>query len=318
MDGSGSLNNRWWKEETVGVVTGANKGIGYAIVHQLAEHGICVILTARDEERGKAAIKRLNDEGFHNVVFHQLDVQDEKSIQALVNWVKEKYGKLDILVNNAAISGLEIDYDILKANNANPTQFFTSLGNTMEGMSETYEMGKECIDINYYGTKRMVEAFLPLLKLASEGGGRIVNVSSRAGVLEYIPSQTLRQQLSNLNDLTEEKIDVFLHNFLKDFQQGLLESNGWPVRHPAYFISKAVLNAYTRLLALQHSDLYVNCVHPGFVKTDMNFNAGKLSIDQGAKGPVKLALHPLGSPSGQYYDQTEIGSFDILPKVVGL
>ncbi|XP_059067999.1 (+)-neomenthol dehydrogenase-like isoform X2 [Cryptomeria japonica] len=318
MDGSGSLNNRWWKEETVGVVTGANKGIGYAIVHQLAENGICVILTARDEERGKAAVKTLNDQGFHNVVFHQLDVQDESSIQAFANWVKEKYGKLDILINNAAVLGLAIDYDILKANNSDPAKFFTSLDITMEGISDTYEMAKECIEINYYGTKRMVEAFLPLLKLASEGGGRIVNVSSRAGVLEYIPSETLRQQLSNLNGLTEERIDVFLHNFLKDFQQGLLKSNGWPIRYPAYYISKAALNAYTRLLALQHSDLYVNCVHPGFVKTDMNFKIGRLPIDEGAKGPVMLALHPLGSPSGQYYDQTEIGSFDILPKVEGL
>ncbi|XP_057823952.2 (+)-neomenthol dehydrogenase isoform X5 [Cryptomeria japonica] len=174
---------RWWKEDTVGVVTGANKGIGYAIVRQLAENGICVILTARDEERGKAAAKTLSDEGFHNVVFHQLDVQDESSIQAFSNWVKEKYGKLDILVNNAGISGLEINYDILKANNTDPTKLITS-GGTIEGISESYEKAEECIDINYYGTKRMVEALLPLLKLASEGGGRIVNMTSRAGVLE--------------------------------------------------------------------------------------------------------------------------------------
>lgn len=80
------------------VVTGANKGIGYAIVRQLAKHGIRVILTARDEERGKAAAKSLNDEGFHNIVFHQVDVQDEKSIHLFANWMKEHYGKLDILV----------------------------------------------------------------------------------------------------------------------------------------------------------------------------------------------------------------------------
>ncbi|XP_057823951.2 (+)-neomenthol dehydrogenase isoform X3 [Cryptomeria japonica] len=317
MDHSESLNKRWWKEDTVGVVTGANKGIGYAIVRQLAENGICVILTARDEERGKAAAKTLSDEGFHNVVFHQLDVQDESSIQAFSNWVKEKYGKLDILVNNAGISGLEINYDILKANNTDPTKLITS-GGTIEGISESYEKAEECIDINYYGTKRMVEALLPLLKLASEGGGRIVNMTSRAGVLEYIPSKILRQQLSNINDLTEERIDVFLQIFLKDYQKGLLKRNGWPILHSTYFISKATLNAYTCLLALQHPDLYVNCVHPGFVKTNMSLNVGSLSIDEGAKGPVILALLPLGSPSGQYYDQTEIASFDSLSKIDGL
>lgn len=108
------------------VVTGANKGIGYAIVHQLAEHGICVILTARDEERGMAATKALNEQGFHNVVFHQLDVHDENSIHTLANWVKQKYGKLDILVNNAAVIGLEIDYDIARANKSNPIMLFVS------------------------------------------------------------------------------------------------------------------------------------------------------------------------------------------------
>ncbi|XP_057823930.2 LOW QUALITY PROTEIN: (+)-neomenthol dehydrogenase [Cryptomeria japonica] len=317
MDSSESLNKRWWKEGTVGVVTGANKGIGYAVVHQLAEHGIHVILTARDEERGKAAVKTLNDEGFHNVVFHQLDVHDESSIQAFANWMNEKHGKLDILVNNAAISGLTIDYDIVKKNKSNPTMLFTPPGSTVEGISETYEMAKECIEINYYGTKRMVEAFLPLLKLASEGGGRIVNVTSRAGVLEYIPSMTLRQQLSNLHDLTEDKIDAFLQKFLKDFKKGMLKINGWPISYSAYFVSKAAQNAYTRLLAHQHPDMYINCVHPGFVKTDLNVDVGKLSIDEGAKGPVMVALHPPGSPSGQYYDETEIGDFNVLPKTDG-
>lgn len=194
----------------------------------------------------------------------------------------------------------------------------TSPERTVKGISESYEKAKECIEINYYGTKKMVEAFLPLMKHASEGGGRIVNVSSRAGVLEFIPSEALRQQLSNLNDLTEDKIDAFLQEYLKDFEHGLLKSNGWPVKRSAYFISKAAVNAYTRLLALQHPDLYVNCVHPGFISTDINLNAGTLSTDEGAKGPVMLALLPKGSPSGQYYDQTKIASFDVLPKVEGL
>ncbi|KAH9295772.1 hypothetical protein KI387_039360 [Taxus chinensis] len=266
MDSSEAPNQRWWNEDTVAVVTGANKGIGFAIVRQLAEHGIRVILTARDEERGNTAAKNLNQQGFHNVVFHQLDVNDGISVHGFANWMKDNYGKLDILVNNAAISGLAIDYDILKANKSNPTQLFNPPGNKVEGISETYEMAKECIDINYYGTKRMVEAVLPLLKLAGEGGGRIVNVSSRAGVLE--PTSFLRL----LSMLTLD----FLHG--------------------------------------EHPHMYVNCVHPGFVNTDLNFNVGKLSIDEGSQGPVMVALLPPGSSSGQYYDETEMASFYVLPK----
>ncbi|KAH9295771.1 hypothetical protein KI387_039359, partial [Taxus chinensis] len=303
----------WWNEDTLVVVTGANKGIGFAIVRQLAENGIRVILTARDGERGKAAAMKINEQGFHNVVFHQLDVKDAISVQGFAKWVTEHYGKLDILVNNAGMSGVAIDYNILNTDKTNLSRLFTHPGSKIEGMSETYESSKECFEINYYGTKRMVEAVLPLLKLAGEGGGRIVNVSSIAGVLEYIPNETLRQQLSNLHDLSEEKIDGFVLRFLKDFQQGLVKIEGWPHSFSAYFVSKAAVNAYTRILADQHPDMYINCVHPGFVMTDMSFNIGKLSTDEGAKGPVMVALLPPGSPSGQYYDEMEIASFYDLP-----
>ncbi|KAH9295768.1 hypothetical protein KI387_039356, partial [Taxus chinensis] len=274
MDNSEASNQRWWNEDTVAVVTGANKGIGFAIVRQLAEHGIRVILTARDEERGNTAANNLNQQGFHNVVFHQLNVKDDISVQGFANWMKDNYGKLDILVNNAGISGLAIDYDILNANKAKFTLLYTHPGSKVEGISETHESTKECIDINYYGTKRMVEAVLPLLKLAGEGGGRIVNVSSSAGVLEHIPNENIRQQLNNFHDLSEEKIDAILQSFLTDFQQGLLKIKGWPLTISGYFVSKAAVNAYTRILAQKHPHMYVNCVNPGFVSTDMNLNMG--------------------------------------------
>lgn len=300
------MENRWWTTETKAVVTGAQRGIGFAIARKLASKGLHVILTDRDREGGSAAIKTLNDAGFDNVVFYQLDVQDGMAVHEFANWVKQQYGELDILVNNAGILGLSIDYDILKANQADPVQIFH--GHTVEGISENCEMAKKCIDTNYYGTKRMVEALLPLLK----AGGRIVNVSSRAGLLQLFPTETLRQELSDLSNLTEDKIETFLERFLKDFQQGLVKSNGWPYPFSAYCVSKAAINAYTRLLAQQHDEFYVNCVHPGNVKTDITFNKGVLSTDEGAEGPVMLALLPPGSPSGHYYNKKEIASFYFL------
>ncbi len=80
------------------VVTGANKGTGLEIVRQLAE-GITVVLTARDETRGKEALESLKSQELHNVNFHPLDVASQESILALADWLRKTYGGIDILVS---------------------------------------------------------------------------------------------------------------------------------------------------------------------------------------------------------------------------
>lgn len=82
----------------VAVVTGANKGIGLETVRQLCREGVTVILTARDEKRGKDATASLHESGFTNVVFHQLDVRDPASVASLAKFIKHEFNKLDILV----------------------------------------------------------------------------------------------------------------------------------------------------------------------------------------------------------------------------
>lgn len=86
------------------VVTGGNKGIGFEVCRQLASKGIVVILTSRNEKRGMEAVERLKEFGVADyVVFHQLDVMDVSSIAAAVEFIKTKYGKLDILVSGKNI-----------------------------------------------------------------------------------------------------------------------------------------------------------------------------------------------------------------------
>lgn len=80
------------------VVTGANKGIGLEIVRQLASLGVTVVLTARNETRGRDATRRLHQIGLSNVIFHQLDVLDSLSIQSLAMFIQQEFGRLDILV----------------------------------------------------------------------------------------------------------------------------------------------------------------------------------------------------------------------------
>ncbi|KAM3202253.1 hypothetical protein P3L10_029877 [Capsicum annuum] len=70
---------------------------------------------------------------------------------------------------------------------------------------------------------------------------------------------------------------------------------------PAYSISKVSLNAYTRILARRYPKMCINCVHPGYVNTDINWHTGTMPVEEGAEGPVKLALLPDGGPTGCYF-----------------
>lgn len=80
------------------MVTGGNKGIGLEVCRQVAQNGITVILTARDEARGAAAVKKLRDLGLSSVIFHQLEVTDAGSVTQLAGFLKNRFGKLDVLV----------------------------------------------------------------------------------------------------------------------------------------------------------------------------------------------------------------------------
>ncbi|KAI6702474.1 hypothetical protein NL676_011610 [Syzygium grande] len=292
------------KPERYAVVTGANKGVGFAVCKLLASKGIVVILTARDETRGLEAIDKLKSEcgPSDHVNFHQLDVSDPASVSSLVDFVKHKFGKLDILVNNAGVVGSIFDADALRVSGVGKKQVdFSKIA------TETYELTEECLNINYYGAKRMVDAFIGLLQLSDSP--TIVNVSSSMGKLENLPEGWAKNVLSDAESLTEEKMDEVLKEYLKDFKQGSLKTKGWPAQLSAYTVSKAALNAYTRIIAANYATFRINCVCPGFVKTDINCNTGFLTPEEGAEGPVSLALLPDGGPSGRFFQGTKEAAF---------
>ncbi|XP_016581798.2 short-chain dehydrogenase/reductase 2b-like [Capsicum annuum] len=153
-------------------------------------------------------------------------------------------------------------------------------------------MAKECLETNYYGVKRMTEAFFPLLQYSKSP--RIVCAK---GVL------------SDTEHLTEEKIEEVINQYLKDFKEDSLQAKGWPSLMSAYILSQAVMNAYSRIMAKKHPSIQINCICPGYVKTDISYNRGVFPAEEGAKSPVRLALQPDNSPSGLFFVRKEVSSF---------
>jgi NAD(P)-dependent dehydrogenase (short-subunit alcohol dehydrogenase family) len=150
-------------KQQVALVTGSNRGIGFEIAKQLSMKKIEVILTSRDSANGDAAARKIARDGVKKVVAMQLDVSNQFSVDNLLDKVEKTFGRLDILVNNAAIL---IDKSNAVASNAD------------------LEVVKTTLETNLIGPWHMCKAFIPLMK--KNGFGRVVNISSGAGEFEYM------------------------------------------------------------------------------------------------------------------------------------
>ena len=182
------------------LVTGANRGIGRELASQLVLRGDTVVLTARDLAKAELAAAGLPDP--QRVLARRLDVTDPATIAQVAADLDRRHGRLDVLVNNAAIH-----YDTWQ-----------------RASTADLQVVREALEVNLLGAWQTSLTFLPLLR--ASGHGRIVNVSSEAGSLAHM--------------------------------------DGGP---PAYNVSKAALNALTRLLAgeLRLDRILVNAVCPGWV-----------------------------------------------------
>lgn len=232
----------------IAAVTGANRGMGFETCRQLAQRDIQVILTSRDEIKGRAAVKKLQAEKL-DVKYHPLDVTNTDSIQHLAEFISNEFGYLDILVNNA---GILLDYL------ENPD------GSIFNVKVDTL---RQTIETNVYGTWQLSQSLIPLMKIHNYG--RIVNVSSKHGQLS-----------ANMN----------------------------ATRFPIYGVSKTAVNAVTILFAnaLKDTNILVNSVNPGWVKTDMGGHNAINTIEEGVDSIVWLATLPDGGHTGGFFQNRNL------------
>eukprot|EP00928_Gymnodinium_smaydae_P030659 TRINITY_DN22734_c0_g1_i1.p1 TRINITY_DN22734_c0_g1~~TRINITY_DN22734_c0_g1_i1.p1 ORF type:complete len:325 (-),score=65.69 TRINITY_DN22734_c0_g1_i1:93-956(-) len=232
---------------SVSIVTGAgrNPGIGYEIVRGLAQRlGGYVVLTARDASQGEAAAEALRAEGFAGVTFHPLDVTDKASIESLRKFVKEQFDGVDFLINNAGLA-FPLESDVPFS-----------------------EQARQSMDVNYYGTKRMIDAFLPLLR----PGGRVVGISSSSGKLGSSWSAARRDELL-AEALTLERLDAVAEEFVAAAQLGRHRAEGFP--GTAYGTSKALMTQLHRVYARRiRPPQLIAAVCPGLCRTHMATGRG--------------------------------------------
>ena len=155
------------QDKPVALVTGANQGIGLQIAKDLAAQGFTVLVGSRNVERGEAAAKDVGPDA-HAL---QLDVTDQASITAAAERVRNEFGRLDVLIQNAAISNTR----------KRPGQSVEEYAKTTRPSNVSIDEMRAVWDTNVFGVLSVYQAMLPLLR--ETPGARIVNVSSGIGSL---------------------------------------------------------------------------------------------------------------------------------------
>lgn len=262
----------------VAVVTGSNKGVGFAIVRALCkEFDGDVFLTARDEGRGKEAVEALKKEGL-TPLFHQLDINDASTVERLRDFLKKNYGGLDVLVNNAGIF----------AGN-DPVQ------------------AEQTVKTNFFSTLKCCQILFPILKPHA----RVVCVSSGSckGAVSKC-SESMRRTFVDPN-VKMEDLESLMTKFVEATKAGKALEEGFS--ESAYGMSK--IGATVMCIIQQREmdaagaeDIVINSCCPGWTATDLGGSKAENTIDEGAETPVYLALLPpnVSEPRGKFLQKKAV------------
>jgi NAD(P)-dependent dehydrogenase (short-subunit alcohol dehydrogenase family) len=193
----------------IALITGANKGLGLEMAKQLGQKGVTVILAARDPRKGEAAAADLRAQGL-DVQFLKLDVTNTADHQAAAAFVSQKFGRLDILINNAGIAteGFQVKVSATSA----------------DSLRSTFET-------NFFAPVALTQALLPLL-LKSDAG-RIVNMSSILGsqTLHADPSSPIYDAKALSYDASKAALNSFTIHLAYELKDTKIKVNS---AHPGW------------------------------------------------------------------------------------
>ena len=199
------------QDKPIALVTGANRGIGFEIARQLGARGAIVLLGARDAARGREATLSLASEGIEAVPI-ELDVTDAASIAAARALVHERFGRLDVLVNNA---GAAFDWT--------PAPRHPSAADL--------DVGRRTFELNFFGPLAVTQAFVPLLR--NSRAARIVMVSSSLGSLAQLgdPESPLAGIVAPMYQASKTALNALTTLFAKELRDTTIKVNsacpGW-------------------------------------------------------------------------------------------
>jgi NAD(P)-dependent dehydrogenase (short-subunit alcohol dehydrogenase family) len=183
---------------TIALITGANKGIGFETARQLGQQGIHIIVGARDKARGEEAVQKLAALDVQ-VTFVELDVTDEGSISRAAQYIADTFGRIDILINNAGISG----------------------GNANKPSDTTLAVMRTVYNTNVFGVVAVTKAMLPLLRKSQVG--RIVHVSSGLGSITQASDRN--SEFFQINNLPYQSSKAAVNAITVEFAKELAETS---------------------------------------------------------------------------------------------
>jgi len=193
----------------IALITGANKGIGFETAVQLGAMGAKVLIGARDQARGAEAVAKLAAQKIA-AEFVSLEVTSEASIAAAAEHVRQKHGRLDILINNAG----NLEY----AADGSPSV-------AGDGVL------RRTFDINFFGLAAVTRAFLPLLRLSP--AGRIVNLTSILGsIAEHAdPNSPIYQAKFTAYDCSKAAVNMYTNHLAHELKGTAIKVNA---AHPGW------------------------------------------------------------------------------------
>jgi carbonyl reductase 1 len=281
------------KEKTmnkIALVTGANQGLGLALVRRLCqqwgEQGT-VYLGTRIRKSGEEAVARLQTEGL-SPRLAIIDVSDEESVESCAHIIQEQHGGIDVLISNAAAR--------------------------IVPHIPSSEQITDFVNTNNHGTVRILRAFAPLLS----DGSRLLIVASAFGSLRHLPAH-LHQYFPDTT-MSLQDVDIVMDAYVQAVREGTAKQEGWPdwINIPSKIGQVVAMRVFARDLQedARERDILINAVCPGLVDTAAsrpwfdNMHEAQ-SPDEAAEDVIWLAMLPKGTtePYGELVQHKQVLPF---------